>query len=55
MTKQFVADVISGRMVNIPEKFANHHDIEQGDSIELRVVSHKRDDETIFQEEDNQQ
>lgn len=51
--KSFVANVISGELVNVPDTFADHHDIRQGDTLELQVVSHKRDGETLTTIESN--
>ena len=48
MSRSFVANVISGNMVTIPNSFADHHDIRKGDTVELEVTSHKRDGEKIF-------
>ena len=47
--KTFVANVISGELVNIPDTFADHHDVRQGDTVELKVVSHKRDGQELNQ------
>lgn len=46
---QFVSAVISGEMLNIPSKFAEHHDIRKGDTVEVAVVSHKRDGEELME------
>lgn len=51
--KTFTTSVISGGLVNIPDKFARHHDVQKGDSVELKIVSHKRDDEFLYQEQEN--
>lgn len=52
--RQFVSDVTRRNSVTIPNKFANHHEIEEGDSLELRIVSHKRDNETLYDETTNE-
>lgn len=53
MSRSFVAEVVSGRMVTIPSKFAQHHDIRKGDTIEVEVTSHKRGEETLFEANDD--
>lgn len=52
--KTFVSNVISGRMINVPEAFADHHDIQKGDSVEISIESHKRDGEELLNTEDSE-
>ncbi|MFB6236995.1 MAG: hypothetical protein ABEH81_01355 [Halopenitus sp.] len=53
-TRQFVSSVISGGMINVPNTFADHHDLQKDDTVELRIVSHKRDGEEIYSTEESE-
>lgn len=46
--KTFTTAVISGELLNVPDTFANHHDIRQGDTVEVQLISHKRGDEMLY-------
>lgn len=49
IVKQFPTTVRPGNLVNVPKKFAEAHDIRDGDLLVLEVLLHERDDETIYE------
>lgn len=46
--RTFTTSVISGELLNVPDTFANHHDIKKGDTVEVQLLSHKRDGEMMY-------